>query len=301
MKTVTLLLLLAPTTPAAICRTENFLVEAPTPEIASKVAQEAERYRREQARLWLDHDLPPWRQPCKIKVTITTTGSGGATTFMFDNGRLLEQEMALEGTLENILTGVLPHEVTHTIWAWHFRKPVPRWADEGAAILAENEPEQQRHVQACRRILRTSGRALSLRRVLDTKSYPSDPMPFYVEAHSLTRFLVDLKGHSVLVAFVEAGLADGWDKAVRTVYGYADVDDLERAWLEATRSTERRWFLPRLRISKDDGPPDVPNTLPPPPDPPTVRLQPPRTGPDPLRIVDPDIRVRPQAILPPPR
>ncbi|MGL1102747.1 hypothetical protein ACSTLM_00880, partial [Vibrio parahaemolyticus] len=77
--TVTLALLLATTTPAATYRTPNFVVEAPTPEVAKQAALVAEQHRREQALAWLDRELPPWPEPCRISVKITTTGSGGST------------------------------------------------------------------------------------------------------------------------------------------------------------------------------------------------------------------------------
>ena len=41
--------------------TTNFLVEAPTPQIAQQVGQMAEYYRREKAIQWLGHEMPPWK------------------------------------------------------------------------------------------------------------------------------------------------------------------------------------------------------------------------------------------------
>jgi len=40
--------------------------------------------------------------------------------------------------LDVILKRVLPHEVTHAVLMLHFGRPIPRWADEGAAVLAED-------------------------------------------------------------------------------------------------------------------------------------------------------------------
>ena len=49
--------------------------------------------------------------------------------------------MTVEGSLERILNSVLPHEVTHTIFAAKFGRPLPRWADEGGAVLSEDATE----------------------------------------------------------------------------------------------------------------------------------------------------------------
>src|SRR5262249_16661789 len=73
-------------------RTQNFVVEAPTAQLAQQVGQYAERYRQEKALLWLGREMPAWGQPCPIRVTVTMGGAGGATCFAFDNGQILHQQ-----------------------------------------------------------------------------------------------------------------------------------------------------------------------------------------------------------------
>ena len=109
----------------AAYRTPNFVVEAPTPEIAQQVGQYAEHYRKEKAMQWLGQEMPQWPDPCPLRVTITMNGSGGATSFAFDHGHILGQDMHIEGSLDRLLASVLPHEVTHTVFAFYFRQPVP--------------------------------------------------------------------------------------------------------------------------------------------------------------------------------
>src|SRR5207245_5394864 len=110
-------------------RTPNFTVEAPTPEIAQKIGQYAEHYRKEKALLWLGREMPRWGRPCPVQVKITMDGAGGATSFQFDeeNGQIMDQKMEIEGSLDRLVNSVLPHEVTHTVFAYYFRRPVPRW------------------------------------------------------------------------------------------------------------------------------------------------------------------------------
>jgi hypothetical protein len=46
-------------------RTTNFVVEAPTREIAQRIGKYAEHYRREKAQQWLGREMPTWPQPCQ--------------------------------------------------------------------------------------------------------------------------------------------------------------------------------------------------------------------------------------------
>ena len=50
--------------------------------------------------------------------------------------------MKIQGSRERILDSVLPHEITHTIFATHFGRPLPRWADEGACTTVEHASEK---------------------------------------------------------------------------------------------------------------------------------------------------------------
>src|SRR6185437_15817315 len=142
-------------------RTKNFVVEAPTAPIAERIGQWAEYYRKEKALLWLGKEMPTWGRPCPLRVTVTYGGSGGATSFAFDQGSILSIDMRIEGTLERLVHSVLPHEVTHTVFAYHFLQPVPRWADEGGSVLSENDEERTSHDIKCREIL-NQGKAFRL-------------------------------------------------------------------------------------------------------------------------------------------
>jgi len=164
-------------------RTPNFLVEAPTPQIAQQVGDYAEAYRKQKAQDWLGRLMPPWPEPCPIRVTVNMGAAGGATSFAFDRGRVLGQNMNIEGSLDRLLSSVLPHEVTHTVFAYYYRTPVPRWADEGGAVLSEDEIERNRHDMLCRQIL-NAGHQIPLRRLFNLREYPGDVMCLYAEGFS---------------------------------------------------------------------------------------------------------------------
>lgn len=236
---IPLLLLGASLAQGATYRTQNFVVEAATPQVAEQVGKFAEQYRKEKAILWLGREMQNWPQPCPLKVTVTMGGSGGATSFAFDGGRVLGQNMHIEGTLERLLASVLPHEVTHTVFAYHFRQPVPRWADEGGSVLSEDEIERRRHDKLVRQIL-NGGRAMPLRRLFSLKEYPRDVMVLYAQGFSVTDFLVGKSSRPAFLNFIADGLRSGWDQAAQAHYGYRSVEELEKAWLQHLRDTKER-------------------------------------------------------------
>jgi hypothetical protein len=226
---------------AASYRTTNFYVEAPTPQIAQQIGVYAENYRRQKALEWLGQEMPNWPEPCPIKVKVTRGPAGGYTSFNFDWGRaVLRQEMNIEGSLDRLLASVLPHEVTHTVFAYYFRMPVPRWADEGGAVLSEDEYEKNDHDLRCRQILNTPGRGIPLRRLFALREYPGDMMALYAEGFSISDYLVRTRGKPAFLAFVAHGMNYGWDNAVQTYYRYNSVEELEQAWLTHLRNTRRQ-------------------------------------------------------------
>jgi hypothetical protein len=183
--------------------------------------------------------MPPWGQRCPLRVTVTMNGSGGATSFAFDRGQILSMDMHIEGTLDRLLASVLPHEVTHTVFAHYFRCPVPRWADEGGSVLSEDDVERARHDQMVRQILNTPGRAIPLRRLFALRDYPRDVMVLYAEGYSVTNFLVGSSSRPAFLAFLAHGMRGDWDGAVRTHYRYNSVEELEQAWLQHLRNARR--------------------------------------------------------------
>jgi RNA polymerase sigma factor (sigma-70 family) len=235
----------AETESGAPVRTENFLVDAPTREIAVKVAIAAERWRRNNAILWLGEVLPSWSQPCPIHVKITDGGSHSATSLAFADGKVMSQRISLEGPLNRLLHADVPHEVTHLVLAHYFGWPMPRWADEGAAILSSDKVERDRHERVLHRLLSGSDRFVPLRRLFGLHDYPTDTTAFYPESYSITRFLVESKDRKTFLEFVSRGVRDGWDEAAKRCYGYHGVTEMETAWLRRATEPGRQ---------SDDGP-----------------------------------------------
>jgi hypothetical protein len=222
-------------------RSENFIVEAPTDALAREFALAAETSRRELALEWLGQELPRWAQPCPIAINVgENLGAGGATTFMFDRGSSGRMEvfgwrMTVQGTRQRILDSVLPHEVTHTIFATHFRRPLPRWADEGACTTVEHASEKAKQQQWLLNFLKT-GRGIPFDKMFAMKEYPRDILPLYAQGFSTARFLIAQGGRQKFVQFLETGFKnENWPGAVHEHYGYADLARLQTTWVDWVR------------------------------------------------------------------
>ncbi len=218
-------------------RTPNFVAWADSPEVAQKVAMTAEEYRKRLARLWLGRELPNWSQPCPIRVRVGTLGAGGATTFRFVGGDVRDWSMKVQGSLERVLDSVIPHEVNHTIFASHFRRPLPRWADEGAATLFEHSSERGRQLRLLSQVQKR-GRRYTLRQLLTMMEYPEDMqrvLTLYAQGYSLVDFLIQQGGRHRFLRFLgDAGQSD-WESAIRKHYDHRGIDALDENW--------SGWFL----------------------------------------------------------
>ncbi len=217
---------------AAQWKTENFVVTAPTEALAKKVAFTAEAWRVRLAKEWLGRSLPKWYRPCPISVTVGQIGAGGATTFRFAQGQVFDWRMNVQGTEERILDSVIPHEVSHTIFASHFRRPLPRWADEGAATLAEHESEQRRQSMHLKQVWNTSHK-IPLGDLLSMEEYPSDMrdvLTLYAQGYSLANFLVQKGGKARYLKFLDLAEKKECKTALNVLYGIDGIESLDSSW-----------------------------------------------------------------------
>jgi hypothetical protein len=216
---------------AAGYKTTNFTVSAPTPQLAKEIGDQAEIYRKQLSILWLGQELPQWSKPCPIHATLAS-GAGGATSFVFDRGEVFGWKMNIQGSRERILDSVLPHEVTHTIFASYFRQPVPRWADEGACTTMEHRSEIDKQEKHLIQFLKT-GHGIPFSQMFAMKEYPQDVMPLYAQGHSTTEWLIESRGRKEFLAFVADGMSDeNWPRAVREHYGFSDLLAMQNSWNE---------------------------------------------------------------------
>ncbi|MGL6075262.1 MAG: hypothetical protein ACRC8S_13980 [Fimbriiglobus sp.] len=240
--------------------TENFDVTAPNKKMAQTFGEAAEAFRKEKAMEWLGYELKRWPNRCPLRVDVRMDKSGGETTFTFDmaNPRVMSQKMLIFGEYNQLLTSILPHEVTHTIFAQHFGEAVPRWADEGGSVYSENDEECYNHDVRCRELL-NKGQGIPLRVLFSMKRYPPDMHTLYAQGYSVVDFLVAKSGRKRFLEFVRRGMANdsrNWDVAAREIYDYENVDDMQADWIKSLKETR-----PQKIVRNPKGGTTAPGTL----------------------------------------
>ncbi|QDV40217.1 hypothetical protein Enr13x_00230 [Stieleria neptunia] len=211
-------------------RTQNFLVHADTQELADAVAHHAEKFRHELAMYWLGKPLRPWTTPCPIEVVSGPhLAAQGATTYT--RSPVGDFQMRVIGSRERILDSVLPHEVTHTVMATHFGRPLPRWADEGICTTVEHSAERNKHEVKLREYL-SNRRGIPMNDLFRLTEYPSDMLPMYAQGYSVCRFLIEQSGPRQFIAFLEGYMdSSSWTANVQAHYGYDSLKQLQDRWL----------------------------------------------------------------------
>ena len=222
----------------------NFVVFAPDSRLAKQASELAEKYRRELSLDWLGYEIPTWREKCPVQIQIGPH-AGGETSFAFVQGQSGKSEpvswqMKIYGPPDRLLDAVLPHEVTHTIFATHFGQPLPRWADEGACTTVEHESERAKNHRMLIEFLTGSpSRGIPFNRMFTMKQYPHDILPLYAQGYSVAKYLIAQKGRQHFIKYLEHGMAaeqsnydtQTWDQATQQFYGFADLSALQVQWL----------------------------------------------------------------------
>lgn len=211
-------------------RSTNFLVHAPSQALADAVAQSAEKFRDDLAVYWLGKRLPPWPTPCPIEVVEGPhLAAQGATTYT--RSPVGNFQMKVIGSEQRILDSVLPHEVTHTVMATHFGRPLPRWADEGICTTVEHAAERDKHEVMLRNYL-SNRRGIAMNHLFLLTEYPSDMLPMYAQGYSVCRFLIKQSGPRKFISFLEDYMrTESWTDNVRSHYGYDSLRQLQERWL----------------------------------------------------------------------
>ncbi len=217
---------------AATFQTKNFTVVTSDPRVAEEMAVRAEELRTQLSVFWLGKELPNWCKRCKIQIKISNEPPCGSTTFVFNNGEVYNWNMEITGSVERVYDSVLPHEITHMLMASHFRAPIPRWADEGAATFTEHRSERNKYRDKLYEFLKNRN-GIPFDQLLTISEYPENAMPLYAHGFSLTEFLIRQRGPRYFVYFVDGCMQQNvnFDELVYNYYGYASLQNLQNDWL----------------------------------------------------------------------
>jgi hypothetical protein len=163
---------------------------------------------------------------------------------------------------------VLAHENTHLIFVKYFReghRDPPSWVNEGLAMLEEadspTKPETsawyQNMVETDPRRWFPMDQFFQLNPTKDLQDDKALVAIFYVQAYSITNFLVRKHSHLQFKAFCDK-LRDGKsvEDALRLAYQYRSVQDFEkrwRAWLADPTHKRRVAGLTAAQRAQSDG------------------------------------------------
>jgi hypothetical protein len=129
---------------------------------------------------------------------------------------------------------VMTHELTHVVignLTFSCVSRVPRWLDEGLAVLIEGGREE--YDTALQRAIENDS-LLSLRQIEGNFSGDDSTARLsYAQSESIIHFLIDRYGADSVMELLEAFKAGmGQDEAIDSVYGF-DRDGLEAEWRES--------------------------------------------------------------------
>jgi hypothetical protein len=157
--------------------------------------------------------------------------SPGFSTMGINGNRIITRRVNLRADHPQLLTAILPHEVTHVVLADLFTKQqIPRWADEGMAVLAEPIAEQKSRAADLTAPLK-QGRVFKLSELMAI-DYPNEEAwsLYYAQSVSLTRFLVELGTPEQFITFVRGAQRQGIEQSLREVYHIEGFPELENRW-----------------------------------------------------------------------
>jgi tetratricopeptide (TPR) repeat protein len=227
----------------AKAETEHLLVyHTLSEQEAEKAIRIAEATRRAMTRKWFGEAAGAWSPRCVVYLHPTVKGytaatgaaaySPGHSTISLDQGRVVQRRVDLRCDDSAMLTATLPHEMTHIVLAGHFgRHLVPRWADEGMAVLSETR-ERIDLLLGKLSAYRNEGTLFHVGEMMRMEDYPAARRigPFYAQAVSVVEFLCKKKDAQTFSRFLREGLDGGYEAALERHYGYRGFAELDRDW-----------------------------------------------------------------------
>jgi hypothetical protein len=229
-----------------------FIFHNQSREQVERVATVAETTRRAMYRKWFGVDGVDWNPKCELilhatgadysAMTAVPGNSPGHSRIERDPSgqRVVKRRMDLRCDNPGMMETVLPHETTHIVLAGMFdHHHVPRWADEGIAVLTEPSYKVEQH----RRNLEKSqqeGLLFGVRELMQLDDYPAPRRigAFYAQSVCLVEFMAELRGPQEFTSFVRDGLRDGYDEALRKHYGM-DMNELHQRWQQGPAQGNR--------------------------------------------------------------
>ncbi len=232
-----------------LANTENFCVCCAPDSDPAEIGKTCESLRKVLTQKWLGEPATNkrWASRCYVVVHPTTesylreVGAGGQNTLgssliKTDQRQVVSRRIDIRGNVAEPLRAALPHEMTHVVLADAFAgEELPRWADEGIAMLADPPEKLAGHSRDLNDAI-AQHREFRIGELLLKVEYPAGEQraAFYGESASLVAFLAARREPAAVVGFIHRATDKGIDVALREVYGIRDAGQLERLWRSQT-------------------------------------------------------------------
>ena len=241
-----------------IVESANFRCCCQLPELdARRLAECCETWRSRLRKAWLtEADDPCWCPKCDVHVhpnreaynrTLNRAGdtSVGSTMMNFDQGRVVLRRIDVRADAGDWSNAALPHELTHVVLGERFGgHALPRWADEGIAMLSESSDKHRERLVNLQETLaqRPTFRLSELVRA-DRMPQPHLRDAFYGQSVALTSMLIRKSTPAKFADFLEESRRNGIDRALKEHYQLNGVVELQREWDQWTRQPETIEFV----------------------------------------------------------
>lgn len=211
-----------------------------------------EAWRTRLRKIWISNpEAGHWSPKCAVQVhpnqhaynqALNRPGdsSVGSTMMNFDQQRATFRRIDVRADARDWSNAALPHELTHVVLGERFGgHALPRWADEGIAMLSESTEKQQERLLNLRQLL-TNRVTMGVGELVYTTRMPAPQLrdAFYGQSVALTSLLVRRSSPAKFADFVEDSQRRGVDAALATHYQIGGISTLQREWNEWVRTPE---------------------------------------------------------------
>jgi hypothetical protein len=158
----------------------------------------------------------------------------------FDQGRTVLRRIDVRADASDWSNAALPHELTHVVLGERFGgHALPRWADEGIAMLSES-PEKHDERLANLRDLLSRQRSMPLAEMIQLNRIPAPHQrdAFYGQSVALTSWLVRRSSPAQFADFIEDSQKIGFGSALKRHYAIEDLVALQQQWDQHSRAPE---------------------------------------------------------------
>lgn len=211
---------------------------------ARRLAGCCELWRSRLRTMWItEADSSDWSPKCEVTVhadkaaynrALNRPGdsSVGSTMMNFDHGRAVLRRIDLRADASDWSNAALPHELTHVVLGERFGgHALPRWADEGIAMLSESADKHRERLSNLREIL-SRRQSLRISELVRTDRLPLPHLrdAFYGQSVGLTSWLVRRSSPARFADFVEHAQQAGIEAALKQHYRIDGLIGLQHEW-----------------------------------------------------------------------